>query len=92
MLATGMFAKDDEASRVLQELVDLRYTAHQLRFAFIVLLDLDATPVTLYNAFEKPMLKDFLDRGLALPTAREELQRSLRVAAAAQDRPDALAF
>eukprot|EP00959_Pyramimonas_sp_CCMP1952_P036042 754249-Pyramimonas_sp.AAC.1 len=90
MLATGMFAKDGEASRVLQELVDLRYTAHQLRFAFVAPLDLDATPVTLHNKFEKHLPKDFLDRGLAFTAAREEWQRSLRMAAAAQDRPEVL--
>ncbi|CAK0857922.1 unnamed protein product, partial [Prorocentrum cordatum] len=92
MLATGMFTKDDEAARVLQELVELRYTAHQLRFAFVVLLDLDAKPTTLYNAFEKHLVKDFLDRGMTPSTAATELKRCLRLAAAAQDRADALAF
>ncbi|CAK0805077.1 unnamed protein product [Prorocentrum cordatum] len=92
MLATGMFAKDDEAARVLQELVELRYTAHQLRFAFVVLLDLDAKPTTLYNAFEKHLMKDFFDRGMTPSTAAAELKRCLRLAAAAQDRADALAF
>eukprot|EP00959_Pyramimonas_sp_CCMP1952_P284850 5955093-Pyramimonas_sp.AAC.1 len=60
-----MFAKDDEAARVIQELVELRYTAHQLRFVFVVFLDLDAKPTTLYNAFEKHLMKYFLDRGMA---------------------------
>ena len=53
MHATGLFAAADEASQVLKEMVGLRYTAAQLRFAFVLLLELEAAPVRLYNDFEK---------------------------------------
>ena len=49
MLATRYFSSDDEATRVMDELVALRCPAAQLRFAFAVLLDKDAAPVTLYT-------------------------------------------
>ena len=46
--ATGMFSKCDEAHAVLDELIDLRYTGAQLRFAFIGLLEQEAQPIALY--------------------------------------------
>eukprot|EP00959_Pyramimonas_sp_CCMP1952_P020875 440244-Pyramimonas_sp.AAC.1 len=52
MLATGHFARSDEAHAVLDELIDLKYTAAQLRFAFLVLLDQDAAPISLYKECE----------------------------------------
>ena len=78
MLATGFFARDDEASCVLGELVSLRYSSAQLRFAFLVLLDLDAHPTTLFNKFQTYLMKDFCDRGLSPAHAETELLKALR--------------
>ena len=78
LLATGLFSRTDEATYVLKELVELRYTAAQLRFAFLVLLEQDARPITLYKKFESPLMKDFLDRGLTSGHPKTELQRCLR--------------
>ena len=61
-------------------MVALRYTATQLRFVFLLLLQQDAKPLSLYNTYERPLMKDFQDRGLSLPQARQELQRTLRTA------------
>ena len=74
MVSTGYFAGNDEAPCVLSELVALRYTAAQLRFAFVALLEQDARPVTLYKTFEKSLCKDFLDRGMSLQSARHALR------------------
>ena len=57
LLASGYFADKNEATRVLEELVALRYTAAQLRFAFIVLMDQDAAPVTLFKKFQTHLMK-----------------------------------
>ena len=78
LLATGHFAKSEEAHAVLDELIALRYTASQLRFAFLVLLEQDAAPQTLFKKYERCLLKDFLDRGLSLPTAKKELLKLLQ--------------
>ncbi len=80
MLATGHFARTDEAHAVLDELVALRYTAHQFRFAFIVLLEQEALPLTLFRKYEGTLLKDFLDRGRSVEHARQELLRVLHLA------------
>ena len=80
MHATGLFAAADEASQVLKEIVGLRYTAAQLRFAFVLLLELEAAPVRLYNAFEHDMMRDFLHAGLSAPTAKTRLKDVLRTA------------
>ncbi|CAK0788476.1 unnamed protein product [Prorocentrum cordatum] len=68
----------------MDELVSLRYTASQLRFAFVVLLEQDAKPRTLYEKYETHLMKDFLDRGLSKDTARQELQRTLKASWLAQ--------
>ena len=81
MLATGHFASSDEAHAVLDELVALRYTAAQLRFAFMILLEQEAAPVTRYKKYEHILLKDFLDRGRSRSNAREELLRQLQAIA-----------
>ena len=39
MLATGHFHNDTEANSVLDEMIALKYTAAQLRFAFLLLLE-----------------------------------------------------
>ena len=52
MLATGLFAREDEALYVMRELVEHRYSAHQLCFAFLVLLEQDARPIPRYKEFE----------------------------------------
>lgn len=75
--ATGLFASNEEAHAVLDELIALRYTAQQLRFAFCVLLEQDAAPITLFKRYEKHLMKDFLDRGLQPTTARRELLQTL---------------
>ena len=64
----------------MEDLVALKYTAAQLRFAFVVLLDQDATPVTLFQRFEKHLLKDFVDRGVSVQRARLDVQRLLQLA------------
>ncbi|CAK0810491.1 unnamed protein product, partial [Prorocentrum cordatum] len=63
MVATGLFTHEDETSRVMDELVSIRYTASQLRFAFVVLLELGAKPRTLHDKYEAHLMKYFLDRG-----------------------------
>jgi len=78
MLATGCFARSDEASQVLEELVALRYTGAQLRFAFLVLLEQDATPLTLYRKYEHVLLKDYLHGGLSMESAQRKLKQALR--------------
>ncbi|CAK0882770.1 unnamed protein product, partial [Prorocentrum cordatum] len=80
MHATGLFAAADEASHVLTEMVGLRYTAAQLRFAFALLLELEAAPVRLYTAFEKDMMRDYLHAGLSTTTAQTRLKDDLRTA------------
>ncbi|CAK0871499.1 unnamed protein product [Prorocentrum cordatum] len=84
MVATGLFTHEDETSRVMDELVSLRYTASQLRFAFVVLLEQDAKPRTLYDKYQAHLMKDFLDRGLSKDSARQELQRTLKASWLAQ--------
>jgi len=84
LLATGLFSRADEANAVMQELVDLRYTAHQLRFAFLVLLELEAHPITLYQKFEGFLMKDLLHRGLSTEHAQQELKKVLRASWLAQ--------
>ena len=79
LVATGYFAAAGEADHVLEELVQLRYTAAQLRFAFLVLLDQDANPVTLYKRFEKQLMADFLDRGVSITSARISVQTLLNL-------------
>ena len=76
--ATGLFTKHDESFSVLQEMVDLRYTGAQLRFAFVVLLDQDASPNALYAKFETQLVKDHLDRGVSLSSARALLRKQLQ--------------
>ena len=80
MLATGHFAKNDEAHAVLDELVALRYTGHQFRFAFVILLEQEPSPVTLFAKYEKTLLKDFLNRGRSRDRARDEVLRALHEA------------
>ena len=81
MIATGYFAAADEATRVLTELMELHYTAAQLRFAFLALLEQDASPITLYKRFEKNLVQDVLDRGHSLPSARHSVQTLLHLSA-----------
>ena len=88
MLATGLFTKQDEAAKVMEELVSLRYTAAQLRFAFIVLLEQDAKPITLYKRFENVLFKDYIDRGLSLESARDALRKALYRSWVAQGNTD----
>ncbi|CAK0789466.1 unnamed protein product, partial [Prorocentrum cordatum] len=76
--ATGQFVRDDEAHAVLDELIALRYTAAQPRFAFLVLLEQDAAPVSLYRKYERPRMKDFLDRGLGVRAAQKNPLALLR--------------
>ncbi|CAK0826544.1 unnamed protein product [Prorocentrum cordatum] len=76
--ATGQFVRDDEAHAVLDELIALRYTAAQLRFAFLVLLEQDAAPASLYRKYERPLMKDFLDRGLGARAAQKNCMVLLR--------------
>ena len=59
-------------------MVDWRYTAHQLRFAFLLLLEQDAQPITLYKRFEVNLMKDYLDRGLGPEAAQLQLRKALR--------------
>ena len=77
MLATGVMANDDEANSVMDELIALRYTGSQLRFAFLMLLEQEAAPNTLYNTYSHAMMKDFLDSGLAPATAEKKLIQCL---------------
>ncbi|CAK0798148.1 unnamed protein product [Prorocentrum cordatum] len=70
--ATGQFVRDDEAHAVLDELIALRYTAAQLRFAFLVLLEQDAAPVSLYRKYERPLMKGFLDRATWLQNGNSD--------------------
>ena len=44
VVASGLLQASDEAHSVMRELVELHYTASQLRFAFLVLLEQDAKP------------------------------------------------
>ena len=50
-LATGGFTKTDETTAAMEELVALRYSAHQLRFALLVLLEQSAHPTALFPKF-----------------------------------------
>lgn len=79
MIATGYFAAADEPTRVLTELVQLRYTAAHLRFAFLALLEQDASPITLYKKFEKELVADFFDRGQSILAARRSVQTILHL-------------
>ena len=90
MLATGYFADVSEATCVLRELVALHYTAAQLRFAFLALLDQDAHPVTLYKEFEPHLFQDFLDRGASVAAARRSLQALLQTSCQALGKTIAL--
>ena len=78
MHATGLFAAAAEASQVLKEMAGLRYTAAQLRFAFALLLELEAAPVRLHNAFDKDMMRDLLHAGLSAATAEIQLKGAVR--------------
>ena len=78
LLATGVFGKNEEAHAVFDEIISLRYTAKQLRFAFLVLLEQDASPVTLFKAYERPLMKDYIDNGLSPDEARRRLIIELR--------------
>ena len=77
-LASGMLQRNDEAKAVLDEIVALRYTANQLRFAFVVLIEQEPDPITLYNAYEHAMMKDFLAKGLSAMSARRLLRAELK--------------
>ena len=78
LAATGILGRDEEADAVLEEMVDLRYTGAQLRFAFLILLQQDARPAELYRKYEKHLAKDFRDRGLARRDAENRLRSFLR--------------
>ena len=82
MLATGLFAREDEATKVLDELVQLHYTAAQLRFAFTLLVEQDARPQSLFKNFESQLMRDFLNRGMMPKQAKESLKDALRSLAA----------
>lgn len=75
--ATGRFQRSDEAHAVLDELVALRYTGAQLRFAFLVLLEQEAAPVQLFKKYERHLMKDYLNRGLSPETAWRHLISAL---------------
>jgi hypothetical protein len=62
VLATGHFCHKDEATRVLEEMIDMHYTTAQLRFAFILLVEQDARPRTMLQKFEKQLSHDFVQR------------------------------
>ncbi len=79
VVASRLLQASDESHAVMRELVDLRYTAAQLRFAFLVLLEQDAKPWTLFKAFAKDLMKDFLDRGIPQDAAHVQLLQILRV-------------
>ena len=70
----------NECHAVMRELVDPRYTAAQLRFAFLVLVEQEAMPWTLFNAFSNDLMKDFLDRRMSPDVARIKLLHVLRFA------------
>ena len=77
MLATGCLAHSDEAYAVLDEVIALRYTAAQMRFAFLVLLEQEADPQS-FHKYSTHLMKDLLDKGLAVKSAHQELLRLLR--------------
>ncbi len=62
----------------MEEMVELRYTGAQLRFAFPLRLQQDARPRHLYEKYESALLKDYLDRGKPLKLAQNELRAVLR--------------
>eukprot|EP00959_Pyramimonas_sp_CCMP1952_P167695 3504782-Pyramimonas_sp.AAC.1 len=77
MLATGRFTNNTEAHDTMQELIDLRYTGHQLRFVFVLLLDQDCAPCAFYKRFAVALQKDFLDRGMSPAAAQLSLASAL---------------
>ena len=79
VIASGLLQGADEAQAVMQELVELHYSASKLRFAFLVLLEQDAKPWTLFNAFAGALMKDFCDRGMPCELARERVLQVLRL-------------
>ena len=84
--ATGLFAADDEAHAVLDELVALRYTATQLRFAFLLLLEQKAKPIALYHKYERQLMNGYLSRRMSQDNARILLQTTLRASWLQPDR------
>ena len=77
LLATGHFARSDEADCVMQELIDLRYTVSQLRLAFVLLLHQDAAPVRLFSEFSHALMKDFRDSCISLSASLQKLWDAL---------------
>ena len=77
-LQTGLFTRKDEATKVLEEMVQLHYTGAQLRFAFVLLVEQDARPKTLLAKFQKYLMKDFTDKGSKQRDAQEKLTLALR--------------
>ena len=63
VVASGLLQATDESHAVMRELIAPRYAAAQLRFAFVVLLEQDAKPGTLFEHVHKDIMKDFQDRG-----------------------------
>lgn len=80
LLASGCLARAQEAHDVMDELLALKYTGAQLRFAFLVLLEQDADPHSLYRKYEQHLMKDLLDKGLSPATAAKDMQKLLRAA------------
>ena len=80
MVASGLLQATDESHAVMRELIALRYTAAQLRFAFVVLLEQDAKPWALFQSVHKELMKDFLDRGSPYEVAKQQLLHALRTA------------
>ena len=77
MQATGRFSKDNECDAIMKELIDLRYTARQLRFVFVLLLDQVPGPNTFYKCFSNSLMKDFTDKGHTKDHACKCLQAEL---------------
>ena len=78
MLATGLMNSNDEPNAVMEEMLALRYTGAQLRFAFVLLLEQEPAPITLFKRYERALMQDFLHSGKAVGTARALLRQHLQ--------------